>query len=85
MASHLYRDTAVVLRTYKLGESDRIVVLLTEHHGKVRAVDGVDFEVKKGETLGVVGESGCGKSTTLRMIAGRHRRAGRAVDRGTLR
>jgi len=34
----LYRDTAVVLRTYKLGESDRIVVLLTEHHGKVRAV-----------------------------------------------
>jgi DNA repair protein RecO (recombination protein O) len=38
MASHLYRDTAVVLRTYKLGEADRIIVLLTEHHGKVRAV-----------------------------------------------
>ena len=38
LASHLYRDTAVVLRTYKLGEADRIVVLLTEHHGKVRAV-----------------------------------------------
>lgn len=38
MTSHLYRDTAVVLRTYKLGEADRIVVLLTEHHGKVRAV-----------------------------------------------
>ncbi|MCB0956644.1 MAG: DNA repair protein RecO [Ilumatobacteraceae bacterium] len=38
MASHLYRDTAVVLRTYKLGEADRIVVLLTEEHGKVRAV-----------------------------------------------
>ncbi len=38
MASHLYSDTAVVLRTYKLGEADRIVVLLTEHHGKVRAV-----------------------------------------------
>lgn len=38
MASPLYRDTAVVLRTYKLGEADRIVVLLTEHHGKVRAV-----------------------------------------------
>lgn len=38
MTSHLYRDTAIVLRTYKLGESDRIVVLLTEHHGKVRAV-----------------------------------------------
>jgi len=38
VASPLYRDTAVVLRTYKLGEADRIVVLLTEHHGKVRAV-----------------------------------------------
>jgi DNA repair protein RecO (recombination protein O) len=38
VANPLYRDTAVVLRTYKLGEADRIVVLLTEHHGKVRAV-----------------------------------------------
>ncbi len=34
----LYRDAAVVLRTYKLGEADRIVVLLTRGHGKVRAV-----------------------------------------------
>ena len=34
----------------------------------VRAVDGVDFEVVKGETLGVVGESGCGKSTTARLL-----------------
>jgi len=36
--------------------------------GVVRAVDGVDFEVFKGETLGVVGESGCGKSTTARLL-----------------
>lgn len=36
--------------------------------GSVRAVDGVDFEVLKGETLGVVGESGCGKSTTARLL-----------------
>ena len=34
----LYRDTGIVLRTYKLGEADRIVVLLTAEHGKVRAV-----------------------------------------------
>lgn len=34
----LFRDQGVVLRTYRLGEADRIVVLLTEHHGKVRAV-----------------------------------------------
>jgi len=36
--------------------------------GTVRAVDGVDFDVLKGETLGVVGESGCGKSTTARLL-----------------
>ncbi|WP_035502501.1 ABC transporter ATP-binding protein [Parageobacillus thermoglucosidasius] len=35
----------------------------------IRAVDGVSFSIKKGETLGLVGESGCGKSTTGRMIA----------------
>jgi len=34
----------------------------------VRAVDGVDFALRKGETLGIVGESGCGKSTTSRLI-----------------
>ena len=36
--SELYRDTGVVLRTYKLRESDRIVVFHTAEHGKVRAV-----------------------------------------------
>lgn len=36
--------------------------------GNVKAVDGVSFEIKKGETLGIVGESGCGKSTTGRVV-----------------
>jgi len=36
--------------------------------GAVRAVDGVSLEIRKGETLGLVGESGCGKTTVGRTI-----------------
>lgn len=36
--------------------------------GWIKAVDGVDFEIERGKTLGLVGESGCGKSTIARMI-----------------
>ncbi len=35
---------------------------------KLRAVDGINFNVKKGETFGIVGESGCGKSTTAKLV-----------------
>jgi peptide/nickel transport system ATP-binding protein len=39
----------------------------------LRAVDGVDFEIRKGETLSLVGESGCGKSTVARLVVGLYR------------
>lgn len=43
-------------------------ILFKKLIGTVRAVDGVSFEIGRGETLGLVGESGCGKSTTARTI-----------------
>ena len=49
--------------------------------GTIKAVDGVTFEIKYGQTLGVVGESGCGKSitalSTMRLIE----RPGRTIER----
>lgn len=48
--------------------------------GTVRAVDGVDFEIKRGETLGIVGESGCGKSVTARSILRIVPKPGRIVE-----
>jgi oligopeptide/dipeptide ABC transporter ATP-binding protein len=42
--------------------------VLRRHDGDIRAVDGVSFSLRAGETLSIVGESGCGKSTTGRMI-----------------
>ncbi len=43
---------------------------LTKQFGTIRAVDGVDFSVKRGEVLGFLGPNGAGKSTTMRMVAG---------------
>jgi peptide/nickel transport system ATP-binding protein len=43
-------------------------ILIQHKVGAVKAVDGVSFDVNSGETLGIVGESGCGKSTTARLM-----------------
>jgi ABC-type multidrug transport system ATPase subunit len=43
---------------------------LTKHYGDVRAVDGVDLEVRRGEIYGFIGRNGAGKTTTIRMLLG---------------
>lgn len=54
--------------TNKLIEVQNLGVQFDVRAGIVRAVDGVSFDIKRGQTLGVIGESGCGKSITARAI-----------------
>ena len=43
-------------------------LLISKVTGHIKAVDDISFELRAGETLGIVGESGCGKSTTAKMM-----------------
>ena len=64
------RDGRVVLEARGLKKHFPVTkgLLLSKVTGWIKAVDGVSFEVREGETLGIVGESGCGKSTTAKML-----------------
>lgn len=60
--THLREDEDVLLKVRDL------VVEYTGPQGTVQAVSGLSFDLRRGETLGIVGESGCGKSTTGRAV-----------------
>jgi peptide/nickel transport system ATP-binding protein len=57
-----------LLQVVELAKRFPLKGTLFQKGGVVHAVDGVSFEVNAGETLGIVGESGCGKSTTARLV-----------------
>ncbi len=68
-------DGRVLVRVEKLKKHFPITrgFLISRQVGAVKAVDGVSFDIHEGETLGLVGESGCGKSTTGRAILQLHK------------
>ena len=49
----------------KILEVKNLETIFKTDEGTIHAVNGIDFDVKEGETLGIVGESGCGKSVSM--------------------
>ncbi|HKG19559.1 MAG TPA: ATP-binding cassette domain-containing protein, partial [Candidatus Limnocylindrales bacterium] len=61
-------DALVLVDDLKVYFPIRSGLVMDRHVGDVKAVDGVSLEIERGETLGLVGESGCGKSTVGRAL-----------------
>jgi peptide/nickel transport system ATP-binding protein len=82
------------VRDLEMVFAPRVRMFRSGRSNPVRAVDGVSFDIRQGETLGLVGESGCGKSTVTRCLLGAHKPTaghiayrdpqGREVDLATL-
>jgi oligopeptide transport system ATP-binding protein len=85
MSDSMATHSDILLRVEELAVHFPVTegVIFQKQVGSIRAVDGVSFELKRGETFGLVGESGCGKSTTamavLRMLEAT---AGRIIFEG---
>ena len=72
-------ETLVDIRRLKMYFPITQGIIIQRHVNDIKAVDGISFSVQKGETLGLVGESGCGKSTTGRAILQLYRPTGGEV------
>ncbi len=68
MTDHTLSETLIEVKDLKMYFPVTKGIVLRRKIGDVKAVDGLTFSIRKGETLGLVGESGCGKSTTGRAL-----------------
>ena len=77
-------ETMLDVRNLKMYFPVHQGIVIQKKVADVKAVDGISFYIKKGETLGLVGESGCGKTTTGRAVLQLHRpTAGEVLFEGT--
>ena len=74
------RKPLVTVRNLTMHFPIRSGLIVQRHVGEVRAVDGIDFELYRGETLGLVGESGCGKSTAGRALLRLYKPTAGSID-----